>query len=175
MKQAIDKLQSEMESNPNAFRQWLFQLQNQEWSHRKAGEQTAKLKQAATIANTTKYDLLCRKCSSLACSSTDFRLLGNSSRVVVKEAFKQKLKTKELPERKSFTQHMDKIAKVFCKECSFDWGIMAAHIPSGRELPVLKLESFFLQEARSGKRFQKKVKWGESPFHVIQISDDDLL
>lgn len=174
MNQAVAKVQVDMETNPNAFLNDMHQWQKRDWTDRKRTEELA-LKRRTKITSDTPFQLLCRKCQRLACMSTDFRLLEQSSRAVVAEDFRGKWKRVERGEVYQYKHNVDKIAKVHCQACSYDWGILVRYKPTSRELPVLKLESFFLVNTRTGIKVDQKLKWSQAPFSVKDISEEELV
>ncbi|KAK7473369.1 hypothetical protein BaRGS_00035417 [Batillaria attramentaria] len=184
MRQAVTRMQQNMDDNPNAFRGAMDRNQKSQWTTRQLAEE-AKRRQARRMQETQdsgdRYDLLCRKCQQKACSSTDIRLYASSSRVVIKEDFRRKWKRVERAYDNEIYQDLEKVAKVHCNnkdengdDCSFDWGCLVKYIPSGREYPVLKLESFFLVDTRTGQRHPRKLKWGKAPFTVKPLTEDEI-
>ena len=173
MNQALTKVRIDMETNPNAFLNEMTRWQRKDWEHRKYCEAIA-LERLKKVTSDTPFQLLCRKCQRPACLSTDFRLLEQSSRAVVAEDFRGKWKRVERGAVYQIKYNVDKIAKVHCNECNYDWGIVICYKPTGRELPVLKLESFFLVDTRTGVKLSKKLKWAEAPFSVEDISEEEL-
>ena len=174
MEQALDKVQANMEDNLNAHLNEMSEWQQRDWANRKRAKELALEKLCAKVTSDISYQLLCRKCQCLACMSTDFRLLEHSSRAVVAEDFRGRWKRVERGEVLQFKLNEDKIAKVHCKACSYDWGILVRYRPTGRELPVLKLESFLLVDTRTGMKLDKKLKWASAPFQVHDISEEEL-
>lgn len=175
MNKAIEEVKNQMDQNPNDFLLQMKKWQESEWSTRcRIAEQTRR-KRHLVDSSAPTYQLLCRKCQCKACLSTDLRLLGISSRLVIASDFKSKWKRVELKCRPDNYQfNLEKVAKVHCKACSFDWGSVVKHKPSDAEYPVLKLESFSLLDTSTGKKTAAKVKWAHAPFNVEKITDDEL-
>nr|KAG5689284.1 hypothetical protein BaRGS_033076 [Batillaria attramentaria] len=123
MRQAVTRMQQNMDDNPNAFRGAMDRNQKSQWTTRQLAEEAK-----------------------------------SSSRVVIKEDFRRKWKRVERAYDNEIYQDLEKVAKVHCNnkdengdDCSFDWGCLVKYIPSGREYPVLKLESFFSSTQGPGK------------------------
>ncbi|KAK7115822.1 ATP-dependent RNA helicase DHX58-like [Littorina saxatilis] len=175
MHQAVDKVQTYMEHNTNAFLADMNQWQKTECTRQKLEELQADLKVRSKTVSSAVYQLLCRKCQCHVCMSTEFRLLEQSCRAVVAPDFRGRWKRVERGEVHQFKLNVEKIAKVHCKACSYDWGILIRYTPTGKELPVLKIESFFLVDTRTGDKMNGKLKWPQAPFHVEAISYEHLM
>lgn len=175
MKQAVDKVQENMDANQNAYLDNMRKWQIRNWEDCKQAEAIALVKRKAKLTCTTPYQLLCRKCQEPACMSTDFRLIDQSHRAVVAESFHGRWKRIEIKEPFQFTHNVEKVAKVHCQGCSYDWGILARYIPTNRLLPMLKIESFFLVNTKDNQKLTKKLKWSDVPFEVEEFSDAEIL
>lgn len=176
MKKAIEEVQNRMDQNANAFLHQMNQSQETEWRSRCCIAEHTRLKRRLVGESAPTFQLLCRKCQSKACLSSDLRLLGHSNRLVIAADFKSKWKRVEQMCRPNTYQfNLEKIARVRCKSCSHDWGCVVKHKPSDTEYPLLKLESFVLLDTSTNKKKVEKLKWANAPFNVMEITDDELM
>ncbi|XP_076465243.1 antiviral innate immune response receptor RIG-I-like [Babylonia areolata] len=176
MDRATEQVQGDMDLNPNAFQEAMYHWQKKDYEARKYQAQVALGKLCKRIEDCSVYRLLCRKCQGFVCMSTDFRLLSQSSRAVVDKTFGNRWKRVERGDPQPMMHNLEKVAKVHCRadNCARDWGILVRYTPTGRLLPVLKIESFFLEDRATGNKIKKKLKWSEAPFHVEAITEEEL-
>lgn len=182
MRQAVAQIQRNMDENPNDFRSDMNKKQNLEWTTRRKLEEEAKrAERFGSLQDSARYDLLCRKCQQRACTSSDIRLYANSSRIIVSDDFRHKWKRVQREYNNETYQNMEKVAKVHCNhkddngdDCSFDWGCLVKYIPSEKEYPVIKLESFVLVDRATGKKVLGKLKWGKAPFIVTPLTEEEI-
>ena len=175
MNKAIEEVQNQIDTNPNAFLHEMKQWQESDWRTSKAMKETRRKRRLA-YSDAPTYQLLCRKCHCKACLSTDVRLLGISNHIVIADEFKSKWVRVERKGMVSgdYQLNMKKTAKLSCQGCSYDWGCLSYHKPSEREYPVLKLESFVLLDTITNKKRADKVKWNQAPFNVEEITVEEL-
>ncbi|CAD5118190.1 DgyrCDS6915 [Dimorphilus gyrociliatus] len=90
------------------------------------------------------YEFRCIKCESIACLSSDLRLVGNSHRVILLRDFETRYVLKEHPRKENTRGNIHRIGKIHCKECEANWGVLINH--EGIELPVLKVDPFVIND-----------------------------
>ncbi|KAL8589109.1 hypothetical protein ACOMHN_017272 [Nucella lapillus] len=176
MNKAVEQVQQDMDNSPNVFQEQMHNWQKSDCQVRKHREEVALEKQRMRVDATGVFRLLCRKCQAFACMSSDFRLVCGSNRAVVDKGFGKRWKRVERGDPQQMKHNLEKVAKVHCRadRCGYDWGIVARYLPTGRLLPVLKIESFFLEDCATGEKLKLKFKWSQAPFHVPDISDAEL-
>ncbi|KAJ8261274.1 hypothetical protein COCON_G00169970 [Conger conger] len=128
----------------------------------------------AKSQETDIFVLLCGKCSKMTCNSKDLRVIKNSHRVVIKKDFIDLCNVTPHPKPKKHDE-MEMKRKIACKECNWDWGIMASYLGIP-ELPLLKTDGFTFVNSRT----QTKAvvgKWQDFPgvieeFDILEMSTD---
>ena len=89
--------------------------------------------------------------------------------------FKDKCVLMEHPRKKPMGPDWEKLHKVVCKKCSYDWGIEAIWKDS-ITLPLIKIEGFRLKEVNVvNPKVYVPRKWKHVPFVLIEASLQDLV
>ncbi|KAF4078406.1 hypothetical protein AMELA_G00198820 [Ameiurus melas] len=112
------------------------------------------------------YELKCGKCKKFACFSDDLRVLQASHHIVLDRSIFQRCLTKPHNKIKTF-DNFTKKEKMLCSECNNDWGIIASYM-NIQDLPVLKIESFIVQD-RVTKKQQFFKKWRNVTFRIREF------
>lgn len=173
MEQAVLRIQSEIETNPNEFAQETERRQRDQWEERLKRERQVEKERQVQGFYTKKYKLLCRKCQEFACNSDDIRVIENNCHIVVNENFADKWdKVNESSVGKAISRYIVIFAGAICMKCSQHWGVVVRHVPSGRQYPTLKLEHFIIQETDTGNKLPSKIKWSKAPFHVPCLREE---
>nr|KAG5689287.1 hypothetical protein BaRGS_033079 [Batillaria attramentaria] len=76
--------------------------------------------------------------------------------MVISNDFQHKWKRAERKRPDQVFQNLRIVGKLHCRGCSFDWGCLARYIPTEKEFPVIKLDSFILENRRTGYKIPKK-------------------
>ncbi|KAL8570809.1 hypothetical protein ACOMHN_006958 [Nucella lapillus] len=173
MNKALNSLQTHIDHNPNAYLQAMTQWQLQQLRARREADKMATLRRQRSEITGEVFRLLCRKCQTEACLSTDFRCLEECGNAVVGNAFGERWLRHELDMVEHYKRDLEKVARVACK-CGRPWGSLNRYIPTGREFPLLKLENFILKSLSTGQLNKKKLKWSQAPFHSQDITDEEL-
>ena len=116
------------------------------------------------------YELLCKRCNGLACYVSDVRKRGHDY-LVIDPTLPAKITTKPHKTPKKY-DGIEKKAKMFCKNCPNDWGIIAEK--DGTDLRILKIISLKFRNMRTHDVTTYK-KWIDMPFNVPEIDDEDLV
>ncbi|KAK7473348.1 hypothetical protein BaRGS_00035396 [Batillaria attramentaria] len=176
MNQAVETFQTLMNTISNQFRNEVRERQRREQNQRLQEAEMKKYseEQRRAEVNGAVYNLYCRKCQRPACSSDEVRLYAVNTRMVISNDFQHKWKRAERKRPDQVFQNLRIVGKLHCRGCSFDWGCLARYIPTEKEFPVIKLDSFILENRRTGYKIPKKVTWAESPFDVQRITCDEL-
>ena len=127
--------------------------------------------------NAEDVDLLCRKCSTVACNATDVSKYGTNptspSYIVPSEAFARKkmkkMKRKSNKPDPGMVSDFSRPFKIHCIECNEEWGIWGCW-KSGVQYPVLKCTSFTFINNRL-KRRENCRQWKKVPFKIHFYSD----
>ncbi|ESO82722.1 hypothetical protein LOTGIDRAFT_211354 [Lottia gigantea] len=124
------------------------------------------------IIDDSEFELRCFQCNTLACFSSDIRTIKHSSYTVLSDNFNNSYKTRDHPDPVEFKAGFMKKYKICCKEkdCRHDWGIIAIYLNT--EFPLIKIESFVIEDSNGKKTTVKK--WKSVPFQIPEMSDDDL-
>ncbi|XP_033098363.1 probable ATP-dependent RNA helicase DDX58 [Anneissia japonica] len=113
------------------------------------------------------YKLFCGKCSAFACFSYDIKVFNDSNHLITDEEFyRERIRTEKHPKAREIGDDTYKYGKVFCKNCSFDWGIMVTI--SNTNFAVIKIVSFILEKCANGRKTTQR-KWKDSPFKVEKL------
>ncbi|XP_036447793.1 probable ATP-dependent RNA helicase DDX58 [Colossoma macropomum] len=112
------------------------------------------------------YKLLCAKCEKFACFSHDLRVLKECHHVVLDRSVFQRCATEPHQNPKSFGG-ITKTQKMYCADCKHDWGIIASYL-SIRDLPILKIESFVVQNVVTLQK-QWYRKWRDVTFAMQEF------
>lgn len=109
------------------------------------------------------YELLCGKCKTFACLSDDLRVIQASHHIVLDHSVFKRCTTEPHKKPKTF-DGICKKEKMLCANCKHDWGIIASYL-NIQDLPVLKIESFTLQD-RNTQRQTCFRKWRDVTFAI---------
>jgi ERCC4-related helicase len=116
--------------------------------------------------NATDVKIECKQCGKDVCQASQV-LLIDFHYVVPGEI----LDTKVRKERVTSESKYGKVGKIFCKNCSDEWGTLK-QFGNGQEAPALKCEYLIFVVAGHGKAIKK---WKDVPFEVQEGTEDDLL
>ncbi|XP_072904673.1 antiviral innate immune response receptor RIG-I [Hemitrygon akajei] len=117
------------------------------------------------------YKLFCGKCKNYACNSNDIRTIEDTHHVVIDKTFSNRYQTQPHRNPKSFGS-MQKREKLHCKDCGHDWGI-TANFNIFKDLPVIKIESFVLQNIKTDARVIVR-KWRDAPFSISKFEGTEF-
>ncbi|KAA0706490.1 putative ATP-dependent RNA helicase DDX58 [Triplophysa tibetana] len=109
------------------------------------------------------YELLCGKCKTFACLSDDLRVVQASHHIVLDHSVFKRCTTQPHKKPKTF-DGICKKEKLLCATCKYDWGIIVSYL-NIQDLPVLKIESFTLQDRNTQKQIYFR-KWRDVTFHI---------
>ncbi|XP_040819748.1 antiviral innate immune response receptor RIG-I isoform X2 [Ochotona curzoniae] len=164
MNESIIELQAWDEAK---FKEKLLHLQNAEKFIRDS-QQNSK-----PIPDKKNKKLLCGKCKTLACYSSDIRTVKDSHYTVIGNSFQKSFVIKPHPKPKRCGD-FDKTGKIFCArpDCSHDWGIRAK--VNALEIPLIKIQSFVVEDVETGKQTNpskwKEFNFEKIPFEATQMS-----
>lgn len=176
MNQAVETFRSLMAANPNHFRTEMRQRQKNELEERRRESATKKMleEERRVEVEGALFNLLCRKCQTVACCSSDIRRFAKDTHLVVALSFRHRWKRGANKRPNQVFQNLEIVGKLLCQACSFDWGCVARYLPTSTDFPAVKLEGFILEDARSKQKVSKTVPWKVAPFDVKRISEDEL-
>lgn len=129
-----------------------------------------KMKQRSSRQPGGLHTLLCTKCSTLVCLSSDIRRVEDVHHVVIDEKLKTVANMRKYSTATKYGE-FDTRGKLTCRKCHIDWGVVAHY--SGVLFPVLKLTNFVLEDENGHRKCYKK--WKEVPFTVDKLTPEDLL
>ena len=112
---------------------------------------------------------VCKKCKTAACKGSDIFCCEGNHYVVPHKKFRE-TKMDRRPHHKARVHgSMNFCYKIYCRECSQDWGVWVLWSRQCMEYPVLKCASFSFHhknEVHLGK------KWGDVPFAIPPLPED---
>lgn len=117
------------------------------------------------------YKLICGRCSTFACLSTDIRTLKSNHHIVVNKDFANRITVKPIPEK--MFDGMTKQSRVECHKCGNKWGSILVY--NGCKCWALLLKAFKVfktDDAASGVATVYK-QWRDVPFKPREIQDDE--
>ncbi|XP_062905070.1 probable ATP-dependent RNA helicase DDX58 isoform X2 [Mobula hypostoma] len=117
------------------------------------------------------YKLFCGKCKTYACNSDDIRTIEDAHHVVIDKTFSNRYQTRPHRNPKNYGS-MQKREKLHCKDCGHDWGI-TANFSLFKDLPVIKIESFVLQNIKTGAPAIVR-KWKDAPFSISKFEGTEI-
>ena len=102
-----------------------------------------------------------------------FRHVDGGHHVVPTEKFKEKYKTVDHPQKNLYMgPEWVKLNKIACKECSYDWGILAIW-QNCLALPIIKYKQFLFQD--SDGNFLPSVKKWTKASRAFRIQEASLM
>ncbi|KAK7473367.1 hypothetical protein BaRGS_00035415 [Batillaria attramentaria] len=179
MNQAVETFQTLMNTISNQFRNEVRERQRREKNQRLQEAEMKKYseEQRRAEVNGAVYNLYCRKCQRPACSSDEVRLYAVNTRMVISNDFQHKWKRAERKRPDQVFQNLRIVGKLHCRGCSFDWGCLARYIPTEKEFPVIKLDSFILENRRNrddaaGMVFVRTLELSKAVQKWIEVHPD---
>ncbi|XP_070541294.1 ATP-dependent RNA helicase DHX58-like [Ptychodera flava] len=149
------------------FKKQVKEFQIQALNERKMQEASAKAKKQVTTAD--QADLICRKCSTVACNASEICKIENMHHVNPSESFTEMYDVREIKPVEH--GYIINIGKIVCKKCKRDWGIMILY--KGARLPCLSIKHFGLK-FKNGVILTPK-KWKDVPFEVEGLDFTEYL
>lgn len=115
------------------------------------------------------FEILCKRCNTFACHLSDVRKRGHDH-LVADKGFALRINTKPHGAPVKY-DGIEKKAKMFCKKCPSDWGIVAEK--DGIDIRILKIKMFKFRNMRT-QDITNYNKWIDVPYRVPDIDDEDL-
>lgn len=170
-KRAIDGLRS---IAPADFCNLISRRQKEDYESQKL---KAQVERDNTVLHHGEFQLLCGRCKEYACSTLDIGVFNTSQHIVLNEEFATvRAKITPHPKPKKIDDNYNKIGKIHCMKCNFDWGILA--IICEQKLPIIKISGFIIErEEDDGTTSRyKKDKWKDAKriFSVRELKREDL-
>ena len=165
MKRAIGKLQQEAKTNREMFSEELSDIQKQNKVDR---EIEAAMFRGRSLKQ-EDFVLRCYGCNSFACISSEIKTIEKAHHVILSEDFDEQVTYKPHPKPVTYG-NFKKQEKMHCKKCGHDWGISVIYKTA--KFPVVKIESFVIEDSIGGRDVVKK--WKNVPFAIMEINQDDM-
>lgn len=112
------------------------------------------------------YQLLCGKCKKFACLSDNLRVVQESHHIALDRSMFERCTTAPHKKPKPFCG-FNKKEKMLCADCKHDWGLVASY-HTIQDLPLLKIESFVVQDLATNKQFYFR-RWRDVTFVIREF------
>ncbi|XP_062517552.1 ATP-dependent RNA helicase DHX58-like isoform X2 [Corticium candelabrum] len=125
--------------------------------------ETLKVKQQGS--RSSDVQLTCKQCGTIVCQGSDV-IRVETNYIVPGDVLKKRMKI----DRSSSNPKFNKVGKIYCRDCGFNWGVLI-NFKFAVDLPSLKCASFIFNISGKKRSFGK---WKDVTFMVHEGSEDDL-
>ncbi|XP_067301547.1 probable ATP-dependent RNA helicase DDX58 [Pseudorasbora parva] len=117
------------------------------------------------------YRLVCGKCKKFACLTDNLRVVQESHHIAVDRSMFERCITVPHKKPRNFCG-FNKKEKLLCADCKHDWGLVASYLTI-QDLPLLKIESFVVQDCTTDKQFYFR-RWRDVTFAIREFDITEL-
>ncbi|XP_069140707.1 ATP-dependent RNA helicase DHX58-like [Argopecten irradians] len=167
MNKAIERLQERIQRDKDGFQRRIRKLQMEE----KLARDMEASKGTRRSVQEGQFELRCGKCHDFICMSSDVKTIMSAHHAVLCDDITDRVAAKRLNKAQYSDQQLQSgIGKITCRKCGSDLGNVSTY--NAMQFPIIKIASFSIVDVYGNAACKKK--WKDVPFHVAELSNDDL-